>query len=331
MSDKPVKSDNKRTNKNYLKWITIGFMVVVAEIIAITSSYFLIESKNKSQQIAFDNLSRKISQQNTYISELQNLPSVISSNSQKIAETQNSLKSIVDSFNSLKDEVGNNKLGILTQQFGLLAHKIETIEETKNSEVLALSVALIIKENALYHRSFADETNILIQLTKDQPLLTSYVQTISNMKNLYIPDDLQLSARFKEIAANLDFENDKALPSNDSSSLQKSTMEKSIALIKDTVAGLNFDKVVMVKKNIQNDAQVSLIRKITNFVEQHDFNNAINLIQASPDFQKLNNVELNTWIDDVKRKIIFDEALSFIISSELNALREDFSANDSIQ
>lgn len=331
MSDKPVKSDNKRTNKNYLKWITIGFMVVVAEIIAITSSYFFIESKNKSHQIAFDNLSRKISQQNTYISELQNLPSVISSNSQKIAETQNSLKSIVDSFNSLKDEVGNNKLGILTQQFGLLAHKIETIEETKNSEVLALSVALIIKENALYHRSFADETNILLQLTKDQPLLTSYVQTISNMKNLYIPDDLQLSARFKEIAANLDFENDKALPSNDSSSLQKSTMEKSIALIKDTVAGLNFDKVVMVKKNIQNDAQVSLIRKITNFVEQHDFNNAINLIQASPDFQKLNNVELNTWIDDVKRKIIFDEALSFIISSELNALREDFSANDSIQ
>lgn len=331
MSDKSPKSEIKKTNKPYLKWLIVGFSVIILEIIAVGGSYFLIESKNKSQQSAIADLINKISQQNIYISELQNLPSVISSNTQRIAKTENNLNTVTGDFNALKEEVGNNKLNILTQQFGLLSHKLETLEETKNSDALALSVALIIKENALYHRSFADETNILAQLTKDQPLLTSAVQTISDMKTYYIPDDLQLAARFSEISKNFDFENDKNTTAQNNTADTESAMSKSIALIKDTVAGLNFDKVVVVKKNIQNDEQISLIRKLTNLVERHDFSNALKLIQTSQDFQKLNSTELNAWIDDVKRKITFDEALSFIISSELNALRQDFSNIDSVQ
>lgn len=327
MSDKPIKSENKKVNKNYIKWVTIGFTVVVLEAIAIGGAYFIIESKNKSQQSALTDVINKITQQNTYISELQNLPPVISANAQRIAETADNLKSVTENFNELKNEVGNNKLGILMQQFGLLAQKLEALEETKNSESLALSVALLIKENALYHRSFADESEILMHLTKEQPFLTSAVQTISDMKTYYIPDDLQLAARFNEIAKNLDFENDKtaATTQNDNQTDAESTMAKSIALIKDTVAGLNFDKVVVVKKNIQNDEQISLIRKLSNLVERHDFHNALEIIKSSPDFQKLNSVELNTWIIDVERKISFDEALSLIISSELNALRQTFS------
>ena len=331
MSDKTIKSEIKKTNKPYLKWIVVGFSVVIIEIIAISGSYLLIESKNKSQQSALADLINKISQQNIYISELQNLPSVISSNAQRIAKTENDLNTISDNFNALKEEVGNNKLNILTQQFGLLAHKLETLEETKNSEALALSVALIIKENALYHRSFADEINILARLTKDHPLLTSAVQTIADMSTYYIPDDLQLAARFSEISKEFDFENDKDTTSENNSADKESAMAKSIALIKDTVAGLNFDKVVVVKKNMQNDEQISLIRKITNLVEQHDFNNALKLIQTSPDFQKLNSPELKAWINDVQRKITFDDALSFVISSELSALRRDFSDIDNVQ
>ena len=145
------------------------------------------------------------------------------------------------------------------------------------------------------------------------------------MKTYYIPDDLQLAARFNDIAENLDFENDKNVTQQNGSSSSESAVAKSIALIKDTVAGLNFDRVVVVKKNIQNDEQAELLNELTTLVEHHDFAKALKLIKNSPDFQKLNNSELNTWIKDVERKISFDEALSFIITSELNALRQDFS------
>lgn len=325
MPDKPIKSEKIKVNKPYLKWFSIGFSVVLIEFIAIGSAYFIVESKNKSQQAALSDLVAKISQQNTYISELQNLPSVISSNAQRISDTEGNLRLVTENFNELKNEVGNHKVDLLAQQFNLLTHKLETLEETKNQEVLALSVALIIKENALYHRSFADEADILTQMTKDQPLVATAVQTISNLKTSYISDDLQLAEQFREIAKNLNFENNKNDIASDDKNEPEGTMAKSIALIKDTVAGLNFDKVVVVKKNIQNDEQVALIDKVTKLVDRHDFANALDIIKSSPDFQKLNSEDLNQWVQDVEKKISFDEALSVIISSELSALRQDLS------
>lgn len=325
MPDKPIKSEKIKVNKPYLKWFSIGFSIVLIEFIAIGSAYFIVESKNKSQQAALSDLVAKISQQNTYISELQNLPSVISSNAQRISDTEGNLRLVTENFNELKNEVGNHKVDLLAQQFNLLTHKLETLEETKNQEVLALSVALIIKENALYHRSFADEADILTQMTKDQPLVATAVQTISNLKTSYISDDLQLAEQFREIAKNLNFENNKNDIASDDKNEPEGTMAKSIALIKDTVAGLNFDKVVVVKKNIQNDEQVALIDKVTKLVDRHDFANALDIIKSSPDFQKLNSEDLNQWVQDVEKKISFDEAMSVIISSELSALRQDLS------
>ena len=323
MPDKPIKSEKIKVNKPYLKWFSIGFSIVLIEFIAIGSAYFIVESKNKSQQAALSDLVAKISQQNTYISELQNLPSVISSNAQRISDTEGNLRLVTENFNELKNEVGNHKVDLLAQQFNLLTHKLETLEETKNQEVLALSVALIIKENALYHRSFADEADILTQMTKDQPLVVTAVQTISNLKTSYISDDLQLAEQFREIAKNLNFENNKNDIASDDKNEPEGTMAKSIALIKDTVAGLNFDKVVVVKKNIQNDEQIALIDKVTKLVDRHDFANALDIIKSSPDFQKLNSEDLNQWVQDVEKKISFDEAMSVIISSELSALRQD--------
>lgn len=325
MPDKPIKSEKIKVNKPYLKWFSIGFSIVLIEFIAIGSAYFIVESKNKSQQAALSDLVAKISQQNTYISELQNLPSVISSNAQRISDTEGNLRLVTENFNELKNEVGNHKVDLLAQQFNLLTHKLETLEETKNQEVLALSVALIIKENALYHRSFADEADILTQMTKDQPLVATAVQTISNLKTSYISDDLQLAEQFREIAKNLNFENNKNDIASDDKNEPEGTMAKSIALIKDTVAGLNFDKVVVVKKNIQNDEQIALIDKVTKLVDRHDFANALDIIKSSPDFQKLNSEDLNQWVQDVEKKISFDEAMSVIISSELSALRQDLS------
>ena len=116
---------------------------MLIEFIAIGSAYFIVESKNKSQQAALSDLVAKISQQNTYISELQNLPSVISSNAQRISDTEGNLRLVTENFNELKNEVGNHKVDLLAQQFNLLTHKLETLEETKNQEVLALSVATV--------------------------------------------------------------------------------------------------------------------------------------------------------------------------------------------
>ena len=325
MSDKLVKSDAKSKKLPLLKWGGLALGIILLEAIAIGSTILIVNSNNKGQKVYLTDLSNQISSLSKDVAKLPDLATLISMNSQRIADNEGNMKLFFENFNALKDEVGHKKIDILTQQFGNLSHKVEALEELKNNEALALSVALIIKENALYHRSFADEADILTQMTKDQPLVATAVQTISNLKTSYISDDLQLAEQFREIAKNLNFENNKNDIASDDKNEPEGTMAKSIALIKDTVAGLNFDKVVVVKKNIQNDEQIALIDKVTKLVDRHDFANALDIIKSSPDFQKLNSEDLNQWVQDVEKKISFDEAMSVIISSELSALRQDLS------
>ena len=49
----------------------------------------------------------------------------------------------------------------------------------------------------------------------------------------------------------------------------------------------------------------------------------LKLIDANPIFFNSENKQFNEWFEDVKVKVSFDKAISKIISSELNVLREN--------
>lgn len=331
MSDKLVKSDAKHKKLPLIKWGGVALGIILLEAIAIGSTILIVNSNNKGQQAYLTDLSNQISNLSKNVAKLPDLANLISINSQRIADNEGNMKLFFENFNALKDEVGHKKIDILTQQFGNLSHKVEALEELKNNEALALSVALIIKENALYHRSFAHEAEILAVLTQNQSALTNDTQFILSVKDDDIPDNAALVSRFNKIIENIRFNNETDTSQNTNQNNSQSAMAKSIALIKDTVAGINFDKVVRIKNDNRTAAQVTLVNNLIQLVNSYDFSAAAEKIKTSYDFQKINNAELNKWLVDAERKTAFDQAISSIISSELNALRQDFSSSINTQ
>ena len=99
---------------------------------------------------------------------------------------------------------------------------------------------------------------------------------------------------------------------------------KSIKMIKDTVAGINFDKVVILKKDKKTNEQKALIAKLSELVNSYNFSSAINLIQTNTQFNNIKNIEFAKWQNDVQKNILFNEAISHIIASELSAIRSSF-------
>ena len=274
--------------------------------------------------MTFATLSETVLQQGKHIAELQNLPAAISANAQKIAENAGLLQLYNENFLALKDEVGNKKVEILNQQFSNLNHRLESLEETKSTDALILSAVLLIKENALYNKNFAAEADILAQLAQGQDNIASAVQTIVSLKSLPIASNDELIKNYQQIAEEFTFAvSNEQLQENKEA--DDNAVTKSIALIKDTVAGINFDKVVVLKKDKRTDAQKQLMEQLASLVENHDFKNAVKFIRETPEFQKTQNPELTHWIEQAERRISFDEAVSYIIAAELNAIRQDFS------
>ena len=93
-------------------------------------------------------------------------------------------------------------------------------------------------------------------------------------------------------------------------------------MIKDTVSGLNFDKIVVVKKQNRTAAQEQLIAQLATLVNQHNFTGALDFIRSHQDFSLLETQDLSKWQADVERRISFDSAISQIISAELSSIRQ---------
>ena len=161
-------------------------------------------------------------------------------------------------------------------------------------------------------------------MAQGQDNIASAVQTIVSLKSFPIASNDELIKNYQQIAEEFTF-----AVSNEQLQENKETddnaVAKSIALIKDTVAGINFDKVVVLKKDKRTDAQKQLMEQLASLVENHDFKNAVKFIRETPEFQKTQNPELTHWIEQAERRISFDEAVSYIIAAELNAIRQDFS------
>ena len=209
-----------------------------------------------------------------------------------------------------------------------MGKKIEAVEETKNNEALILSLALIIKENALYNRSFAQEVDILTGLAKDQTNIQNDVSTITGLKNEIIENDISLINTFNSFVDDLVFDEPVSEEENNSNG---NAVTKSIKLIKDTVSGINFDKVVILKKDKKTNEQKALIAKLKELVISYNFNEALNLINNNYQFNNIKNASFMKWQTDAKKNILFNEAISHIIASELSAIRDSFDNTSSIK
>ncbi len=321
MSVKVVKQEKKKDISKFIKWILVALLVIILEGGAIFSAVKISESRNIEQKEQIQLANGLINNQNQRLDVLEKLPLIISENVKKINALSSTLSLFSDNLLALQQTVNKETLDNLNNRLSQMDNKIEVIEETKNNEALILSIALMIKENALYNRSFAEEIDILVDLAKDQPNIQNEISTVTNMRSDIIENDISLVNTFNSFIDNLIFEDSSPMIENDKTD---GAVAKSIKMIKDTVAGINFDKVVILKKDKKTNEQKALITKLSELVNSHNFSGAMNLIQTNAQFNNIKNTEFTKWQNDVQKNILFNEAISHIIASELSAIRSSF-------
>lgn len=320
MSEKASHIKENSGKKKILKWISVFFLVSVLEIGAIFAAVWIAESRSQTRHYLIDELIQKTDNLAKHLNQLSSLSTDISLNAQQIAETNGNLNLLIENFKALKEEVGNRKIELLNQQLATISHRMEAVEETKNQEALILGVALMIKENALYNRNFAQEVDILNELAQNQEVIQPELQVLASLKNTPIIADDKLAHSYTQLIERFEFE---PAPEQ-STSQEKGAVAKSLDLIKNTVTGINFDKVVMVRKDNKTAEQKQLIAQLTNLVEHYNFEKAILFINQNEAFKRAENKDFDAWLKQVQEKVAFDKTISTVIRTELNAMREDF-------
>lgn len=321
MSVKVAKQEKKKNNSKFIKWILVALFIIVLEVGAIFSSVKISESRNLKQNEQFQLTNMAINNQNSRLDVLEKLPLIISENAKKINTISSTLSLFSDNLVAMQQTVNKETIDGLNNALQEMNNKIEAIEETKNNEALVLSVALIIKENALYNRNFSKDVDILTDLASNQPNIQNDISTLNNMKNEIIENDISLINSFNSFADELVFEEQ---TDKQNTNTNDNAVAKSIKLIKDTVSGINFDKVVILKKDKKTNEQKALIAKLKELVVSNNFSGALDLIHNNPQFNSIKNETFATWQSNVKKNIVFNEAISHIISSELSAIRTNF-------
>lgn len=326
MSEKAVQPTIKKSFSKVLRWSAAILGVAVLECAGIAAAVKITESRNTDMTMQFQTVLEQLKKQDMQIDNLEKLQSAISANAEKIAANTGMTNLLAEGLSALKDEVGNKKLELLNTQMSKLNHRMESVEESKSQEALVLSLALLIKENVLYNRSYAKEAEILAEIAQGQTEVEAYVQDITALKGETILNDSQLIEQFRKVAENLNF----VIPAEEKNNDEKdnrSAVTKSIEMIKDTVAGINFDKVVVLKKEKKTNEQQLLINTLTELVETHNFDDAQEFIaQNRAAFHEEINPEFAAWAEKIKQKVTFDKAISQIIAAELSAIRKDFAA-----
>ena len=321
MSEKSAKNINNSTPKKSYKWGLYVLIAIFLELLAIGGAVLICESKTKKQTTFLDKTAEQLVSYNNRITNLEKIPLVISQISSNVSENYGNIGLLQENLNSLKEEVGNKKMEILSEKLNQFSNRIERVEETKNREALILSIALLVKENVLYGRNASYEIDILTSMADEQDFLKESLDTLNSLKNKTVLTDIVLQTQFDKIASNFDFE--KKLQQTPNSNENKGRVSKSIQMIKDTVAGINFDKVVVVKKDKKTAAQKEMLETLKQLVSLHHFDKAVTFINENPDFSNAENSQFDAWLEDVKNKVNFDNAISKIITTELNILRED--------
>ena len=302
-------------------WFLVALCIVVLDAIAVLVALFLTESKINEKIGSISTLENKVS----YIEkETHKTPQIIANLNSHINQNAGNINLLTEKFNNLNNEVGHNKFEVLSLRVNSYVNRLEELEETKNKEALVLSIALLIKENALYGRNFETEVNALKEIAYEQTELNNDIEAIQGLKDRIIPTDDTLLAQYHSIIDNFDFEKKET---NNTNEQNQNMVSKSINKIKETVASINFDKVVIVKKDSKTEEQKQLIKDLTSLINQHMFSKAFDFVQKHPQFANAQDIDFDNWLRDVELRVMFDKAVSNIISNQLKAIRNNLYNN----
>lgn len=323
MSEKKSDSVKKKSSFKVLK---LGLYVVLI-IILVSGTIFaavkIAGLQNLDDTSKLDRFTKQITEQNKRLTELEHLSASVSTNTQQLASTAHALSVLSERFNQLYEEVGNNKIEQMRDNLLKFDRRITGLEELKSTEALILSVALLIKENVIYHRPFVEEANILAELNQQNEKNLPEINVIEQYKNTNLMDNEQLAQRFSQIMDDFSFSQQ-----NENEQEKESTFSKSIKMIKDTVSGMHFDRVVVLKKEKKTEHQKQLLKTLSDMVKTYDYSNALNFIAQNSEFTTVDNKDFTTWQNAVKDKLIFDAAISKLIANQLKVLREDIKNTD---
>ena len=322
MSEKKSDNAKKKPFSKVLKIIFYIFLILLLIAGAIFASVKISDSRNLGDTSKFERITRQIAEQNNRLAALEQLSSSVSANTQQLASTAHALSLLSEKFHQLYEEVGNNKIEHMQNNLQAFDHRISDMEEQKSLEALILSVALLIKENASYHRPFVEEADILAEINQQKEANLAEINTINKYKTSEIADNMQLAQRFSEIMEDFTF-------SQQAEEEPKETrFSKSIKMIKDTVSGMHFDKVVVLKKEKKTAHQQELLDTLFKLVNAYDYAGAINFIAQNAEFTAIDNKEFTAWQTSVTDRLNFDAALSKLIANQLKTLREDIKNTD---
>ena len=327
MSDKVVKNAEKKSLSKAVKWSlgVLAILVIVAG--TIVASVKVTEIRGQADIAQLQNILEKISMQNARIDALEKLPSAVSTTSKQLEAASHGLNTLSDNFERLNEEAGHNKVPALVEQTSGLSHRIEALEETQSNELLILSLALMIKENALYHQNFVQEAEILAKLAQNTPSIHTDVETINLYKNETIADNMQLATQFFDIIKDFNFNTQSNTASENA---EDDLVSKGIKVIKKTVSGMRFDRVIVLKKEKKTDEQKKLLADLTKAVRSYNYPAVLDIINTHPELNAAENQDFSAWQEKVKIKLSFDKAVSHLITEQLSALREDVK-NDTIK
>ena len=324
MSDKTLKKEQKKTSSVFFKWSLIALLVICLDVVGIYTTIKIIELKAKDNTYNVANFRQDLISQDEKIKNLESLPISLAENAQKLMAFSNTLSLLSENFEQLNNQVGNNKISEINNEIFKLNHRIDSLEEIRNNEALMLNLVLIIKENILYHRGFAQEVDILATLNSDDEELKNEIKILQDLKTTNIADNNELVHLFAEIAKNFKFNNTESQPVP----LQENVVSKGFKVLKNTILKINFDKIVVLKKERKTDHQKEILSNLINLVNAYRFNEAIQFIQNTPEFANSSNEKLALWKEQAQIKINVDSALKNIMSKLLKALRKDFNENN---
>ena len=318
MSNKSVVSKEKKSISPALKTSLIALAVIGLEAGAIGGAVTLSEYRQRTSAPEYKVIQEQLSLQAARLTELEKLPLALSTASQQISASSNAINLISDNLNALKEEVGNNQIRTIYERLDATGHRIESLEETQSNEALILSLALMIKENALYHRPFAIEADILADLGQGIPQISADIATVLEYKAQEIADNDALAKTYQQLAQNFTFGTDITPEPKEETSL-----EKGLNLIKDSVSHIKLDRVIVLKKQKKTDEQIKLLNTLSALVKEYKFAEALQYIKDNAEFGKITNPAFGEWQKDVKVSLSFNQAISHIMQEQLNSLRQD--------
>jgi len=320
MSDHAVKKEPKKTSSKALKWLLVILVVAVLEVGGIAGAVKITEMRRADTNNQVKAHLEILTQQLQKLDSLEKLSSLVAVNMQHLEATSHAVNLLSESFGQLEKEVGGNQIAQMSQKIAEFNSRINNLEETQSIEPIILAVALMIKEDSLSARSFAEKADVLSALCQDIPALKEDVKTVQLYENDIFESNQTMAAQYKDIMADFSFKQEVATAPEES---KDTLLSKGVDVLKNTVSSLHFDKVAVLKKQKKTDEEKQLIANLDTLVDGNQYDEVLVYVKAHTEFGTAGDKAFNNWLISVEKKVIFEKALNHIIAEQLKSLRKD--------